>query len=192
MSIITVLGVDPSLRNFGLVLADLNLDTMKFQVKEMNLAKSEADAKKGKVVRKNSEDLDRARLLHEAFQEACSKAKFCFVEVPVGSQSARAMASYGICIGVLASCPIPMIQVTPTEVKVAGTGIKTATKQEMIEAAVAEHPEAKWLTRRLKGELTLVDANEHLADATFAIEAGIKTTEFRAAASMMRSVLQVA
>ncbi len=189
---INVVGIDPSLRNFGISKAELDLDTMTFDVKELVLAKSEGDAKKTKVVRKNSEDLERARILTEAFREACSGASFAFVEVPVGSQSARAMASYGVCVGILAGCTIPMIQVTPTEVKLAGTGIKTATKQEMIEAAVKAHPKAKWLTRKLAGKLSLIDANEHLADATFAIEAGIKTTEFRTAASMMRSVLKAA
>lgn len=186
---VKVLGVDPSLRNFGLVNATLDLDTMEFVVDKMHLAKSESDAKAKKVVRKNSDDLDRASILTEAFHEACKDAQFAFVEVPVGSQSARAMASYGICIGVLAGCPIPMIQVTPTEVKVAGTKCKTATKQEMIEAAVEAHPEAKWLTRKLKGNLELIDANEHLADAVFAIQAGIATNEFKTAISMTRRML---
>lgn len=176
---IKVLGVDPALRNFGLVNAEIDLDNQKVTVTKVHLAKSENGIKNVKKVRKNSDDLERARVLHEALQEAASGASFCFVEVPVGSQSARAMASYGICIGVLSSCPIPMIQVTPTEVKMAGCGVKTATKDEMIEAAMALHPEAQWLTRKLKGVVSPIADNEHLADATFAIHAGMKTDEFQ-------------
>ncbi|MCL2874707.1 MAG: hypothetical protein FWF12_00130 [Betaproteobacteria bacterium] len=181
-----IIGCDPSLRNFGIVTADLNIDTMEFKIQEMRLIESEDNAKKAKTVRKNSDDLRRARALHEGFVAACQGAGMAFIEVPVGSQSARAMASYGICIGVLAACPVPMIQLTPTEVKLAMTGEKTATKDEMIEAAVKAHPEAKWLTRKLGGKLSLISSNEHLADATGAIMAGLKTDEFRAILATLR------
>lgn len=183
-----IVGIDPSLRNFGIVKADLDLNTMEFKVTDMRLVESEDNAKKAKTVRKNSDDLRRARLLHEGFVDACKDASFAFIEVPVGSQSARAMASYGICIGVLAACPIAMIQVTPTEVKLAGTGERTATKGEMIEAAVEAHPYAPWLTRKSGGQRVLMNDNEHLADATFAIAAGIKTDEFKAAVAMLRGL----
>jgi Holliday junction resolvasome RuvABC endonuclease subunit len=185
---IKVVGCDPSLRNFGLVKATLDIESLKFKVDDMILVESEDDAKKQKTVRKNSDDLRRARLLYEGFQDACKDASFAFVEVPVGSQSARAMASYGMCLGVLASHPIPMIQVTPTEVKKAGTGFATATKSEMIDAAVEAHPYAKWLTRKFKGELLLTGDNEHLADALFAIKAGIATAEFKGAIAMFKSM----
>ena len=182
-----IIGCDPSLRNFGIVEADLDIQTMKFEVVNMRLIESEDNAKAQKTVRKNSDDLRRASLLHEGFVSACQGASFAFVEVPVGSQSARAMASYGICVGVLAACPIPMIQVTPTEVKLAGTGIKSATKDEMIEAAVKLHPKAPWMTRKLKGEMSLLASNEHLADALFAIEAGIRSTQFKSAIELIKN-----
>lgn len=186
---VRVVGLDPALRNLGVVIAEVDLDDpdYSFKVVEMKLVQPKDEAKKAKTVRKNSDDLRRAKELHKALQEACKSARFAFVEVPVGSQSARAMASYGICIGVLASCPLPMIQLTPTEVKVAATGIKTATKDEVIEAMAEAHPEAKWLTRKVKGEVTLLSSNEHLADAMSAIKAGIETDEFRIAAAMLKS-----
>lgn len=184
-----IIGCDPSLRNFGIVVAELDINTMEFKIQDMRLVKPEAaDKKVRKVVRKNSDDLERAKALHDGFVELCQGASMAFVEVPVGSQSARAMASYGICIGVLAACPIPMIQLTPTEVKVAMTGEKTATKDEMIEAAVKAHPEAKWLTRKLKGEIALLADNEHLADATGAITAGVLTNEFKGMVSMLKTL----
>jgi Holliday junction resolvasome RuvABC endonuclease subunit len=184
-----IVGIDPSLRNFGIVKAELDIENMSFKVTDMRLVESESNSKKEKVVRKNSDDLRRAKLLHEGFVEACQGASFAFVEVPVGSQSARAMASYGICVGVLAACPIAMIQVTPSEVKLAGTGYKTATKDEMIESAVNAHPYAPWLTRKVKGNLELLSSNEHLADAVFSIQAGIRTDEFKGIISMNRSLL---
>lgn len=183
---IRVLGCDPSLRNFGLVTATIDLDTLEVSIVDMKLVKSEDGAKKAKTVRKNSDDLRRAKLLSDGFVEACKDQDFVFVEVPVGSQSSRAMASYGICIGVLSGCNVPMIQVTPLEVKIAGTGIRTATKDEMIAAAVEKYPDAKWLQRKFKGEMKLMDDNEHLADALFAIMAGINTDEFKNSIAMLR------
>ena len=185
-----VIGVDPALRNFGIVHAELDLFTMKFEVTGMRLVQSEDDAKKAKTVRKNSDDLRRARLLHSGFMDACKDAQFAFVEVPVGSQSARAMASYGICVGVIVACPIALIQVTPKEVKMAGFGKASATKDEMIESAVKEYPDAPWLYRKSKGSLVLLNDNEHLADALFAIKAGINTDEFKQATAMFASLRQ--
>jgi Holliday junction resolvasome RuvABC endonuclease subunit len=174
-----IAGCDPSLRNFGIVIAEVDVRTFDFQIKEMFLIESEADTKNKKVVRKNSDDLRRAKILHDGFVEACRKPVKVFVEVPVGSQSARAMASYGICIGVLASCPNHVIQVTPTEVKLAMTGKKTATKGEMIAAAVKAHPNAPWLKRKAHGKEEMLADNEHLADAIGAIMAGLKTDQFQ-------------
>lgn len=188
---ITAIGIDPSLNNFGLVVAEIDVSETEytFKIQEMLLAKSESDKKSKKTVRKNSDDLRRAKILYENMMHMIKKhnAAFAFVEVPVGSQSARAMASYGICIGVLSSCPIPMIQLTPIEVKLAGTATKTATKQEMIDAAVAEHPEANWLSYKRNGTVVLNDSNEHLADATFAIKAGMNTDEFKISIEMMKN-----
>ena len=188
-NLIRVAGLDPSLRNLGIVVADVDISQpdYPFEIVRMELSQPKDEAKKAKTVRKNSDDLRRAKQLHDAFQKAISEAAFAFVEVPVGSQSARAMASYGICIGVLASCSIPMIQLSPTEVKMAGCGVKTATKEEMIEAMYAEHPNAGWLTRKLNGEKVLTGSNEHLADACAAIKAGLQTDEFRIAAAMLRN-----
>ena len=191
-----VIGVDPSFCNFGITTAELDIENMQYRVKDMHLVESQDNAKKLKVVRKNSDDLRRARLLYEGFTKACEGVSFAFVEIPVGSQSARAMASYGICIGVLASCSVPMIQVTATEVKLAGTGIKTATKEEMIEAAIKMHPYAPWMVHMRNGATykkgDLMADNEHLADALFAIEAGIWTDQFKQTISFAKALKKAA
>jgi Holliday junction resolvasome RuvABC endonuclease subunit len=187
-----VVGMDPSLSNFGLAFATLDLDTMTFTVDDLKVVKTEPeqDKKKRKVVRKNSEDLERAKLLHKGAMDATQGAYMAFIEVPVGSQSARAMASYGASIAVCAAVALalPMIQVTPTEVKMAGFGKKTATKEEMIDAMMAKYPNAPWPMQTQKGVTTVVAGKaEHMADAVAAIEAGIATDEFRHTMAMLRS-----
>lgn len=184
--IVNIVSMDPSLRNWGCVNATLDTATSAITVSGMNVIQT-AEAKSAKKgVRQNSQDIASAELLNEGMIEACGPATIAFAEVPVGSQSARAMASYGICVGVLGGCPIPLIQVTPTEVKKAATGNGTATKEEMIEWAVAKHPEAPW-PRTSKGVI-IAGRAEHLADAIAAIYAGIKTAEFKSAIGMLASM----
>ena len=90
------------------------------------------------------------------------------------------MASYGICIGLLASLvDKPMIQVTPLEVKLCSVGTKTATKREMINWAFSQNNSLNWLTRVENGDNILIDKNEHMADAMAAIKAGVSTNEFK-------------
>lgn len=89
------------------------------------------------------------------------------------------MASYGVCIGVLASSSTPFIQVTPNEVKLAGTNKKTATKAQMIEWATKTYPYVNWFTNQKKGITTFSAKNEHLADAIACVHAGVKTDLFR-------------
>lgn len=183
--LIQVLGIDPALRNFGFCSALVNAETDEIvKVSKLRLAKSEDEA--GKKVRRNSDDLRRAKILHDALQEEAEMNFIAFAEVPVGSQSSRAMASYGVCIGVLASCPIGLIEVTPSEVKMASVGTKTATKQEMIDWAVNKFPDAPWLKRKLKGEEVLKNENEHLADALAAINAGLKSSQWKQLKSFLR------
>lgn len=188
-----VIGLDPSLSNFGIAKATLDIDTMTFTVDDLHVVQTEPekDKKVRKVVRKNSEDLERAQLLHKGAMEAVEGHFIAFVEVPVGSQSSRAMASYGVSLGVIAAVAnaMPVVQVTPTEVKMAGCGIKTATKDEMIEAMVAKYPTAPWPMKVVKGVRTPIASKcEHLADALAAIEAGIGTDEFRRTIAVFRSM----
>jgi hypothetical protein len=100
------------------------------------------------------------------------------------------MASYGMCLGVIAAVAetLPIIQVTPTDVKLAGAGHKTATKGEMIEAMIKKYPAAPWPMRTLKGEqVPIAGECEHLADAMAAIEAGLKSDEFRQTIAVLKA-----
>lgn len=176
MSTIRVLGMDPSLRNWGLASGNLDLETGILDQVDLRLIQPKEET--SKQVRKNSKDIEIAQLLVDGISVYTSQAKVIFVEVPVGSQSARAMASYGICVGILGALRASganLIEVTPTEVKLAFTGNKNATKDDMIQKALELYPNANF--PRFRGQLA--NKAEHVADALASIHAGVKTPTFQ-------------
>ena len=176
-----VVGQDPSLRNWGLAIGNYDMDTKRLTIEDLSLTNPVLTT--SKQVRQNSLDLESGVQLYAAAVRAAKDAHAVFIEVPVGSQSARAMASYGICVGVLGALKAigtPFFELSPTEVKLAGAGKKTATKREMIEWAMATHPEANWPMYQQHGISKVSEAQaEHLADAVAAIHAGIASTSFQ-------------
>lgn len=183
---INVVGFDAAFANFGIAHATVDLDTHDVEVEHLNLIETKAD--KSKTVRKNSDDMRRASLVHKAMLEACEGKAVAFAEVPTGSQSARASWSLGIAVGLLAACPLRIIELSPSEVKLNSVGIKTATKQEMIDWAVREYPNANWLMRKSKGVMVPKNANEHLADAVAVIRAGVQNPQFQQLMELMKAV----
>lgn len=178
---IRVVGFDPSLRNWGIAKGIFTRSDRSLQIHEVSVINPVLPT--GKQVRQNSLDLESAKQLCKAALDAAQGAQAIFVEVPVGSQSARAMASYGICVGVLGALRasgIPFFEVSPTEVKVAGPGFANAKKQEMIQWAMAAHPEANWPMYKQNGKGMVSEAKaEHMADATAAIYAGLSCNSFQ-------------
>lgn len=179
---IRVVGMDPAMRNWGIAIGLYN-PHMADWIHIEKLDVIQPVLPKGKQVRQNSLDLESAYQLAEGAALAAKGAQAIFVEVPVGSQSARAMASYGLCVGVLGALRtmnIPFFEVTPLEVKLAAVGRKTATKQEMIDWAMRRHPETNWPRYTQKGEVFVSEAKaEHMADAVGAIYAGIASNPFQ-------------
>lgn len=182
--------MDPSLRNWGIAAGLYFPKERRIQVDSLALTNPVLPT--GKQVRQNSTDLESAYQLYAEALKAAQGADAVFVEVPVGSQSARAMASYGICVGVLGALRAsgtPFFEVTPTEVKLAGFGKKTATKQQMIEWARTAHPNAGWPTYRRNGVEMISEAQaEHQADAVAAIHAGIASQPFQQLLPMMAAL----
>lgn len=176
-----MVGFDPSLRNWGIAKGTLSRATSSLLIHEVSVVNPVLPT--GKQVRQNSLDLESAKQLCKAALAAAEGAQAIFVEVPIGSQSARAMASYGICVGVLGALRatgIPFFEVTPTEVKLAGPGYKNATKADMIEWAMGKHPEANWPMYQQHGKAMVSEAKaEHMADATAAIYAGMSSNPFQ-------------
>lgn len=194
-----IVGFDPSMNNWGVSRGVMSVDLTDLRKSSLyvqGLAVINPVKPDSKQVRTNSKDLVAAEQLAQGALKAAAGAHAIFVEVPVGSQSARAMASYGICVGVLGALRamgIPFFEVTPTEVKMATVGKKTATKQEMIAWARTQHPEAPWPLYKEKGvEYVTESKAEHMADATAAIYAGVRTTTFQSLLPLLVSQLKAA
>jgi Holliday junction resolvasome RuvABC endonuclease subunit len=179
--VLKVVGQDPSLRNWGIAIGSYDLDLQKLTIQ--NLSVTCAVLPTGKQTRQNSLDLESGFQLYKGAIAGAEGAHAVFVEVPVGSQSARAMASYGVCVGVLGALRangIPFFEMTPTEVKLAGPGIKTASKNQMINWAMEKHPEANWPMYKDNGVMKVSEAKaEHMADAIGAIYAGLSSNTFQ-------------
>ena len=141
------------MRNWGIAVADLDLESGLLDVPTLSIVQPRDE--KSKQVRKNSKDLALAKELFEGAYDTAKSCKVVFVEVPVGSQSARAMASYGVCVGVLGSLAglgINIIEVSPEENKKVLTGNKTASKEAMIAAAMESYPNATGPDRNETGQ----------------------------------------
>lgn len=183
-----IVGIDPSLVNTGLiavegnpgawVVSNLSLVT----TKSANLTAAKVKArKKAKaaplpVVRKNYDDLDRARELLAEILKFIEGADLICVEIPqIGGaeMQARSMWTSGVALGLIAVlAPEKVVALTPLEVKEA-TGNKKASKEEMCTWAYGLYPEAAWPTRKLKGELIPLVTNHHIADGLASIVAGL-------------------
>jgi hypothetical protein len=190
---LTGVGIDAAFANMGFarVLIDLEalLKKPEAAIQAISVEHLELISTVGldkKTVRKSSDDLRRAKELFSTMQEMCKGADFAFAEVPSGSLSASAARSLGIAVGVLAGCPIQMIEVSQLEVKMALYGTKTATKMHMINSAVENWPDANWLRVKRNKLMKLTNDNEHLADACGAVVAGIQTSEFKRLLVMLK------
>lgn len=171
-----ILGIDPAFTSTGMALATMT-HSGGLQVEKLHLFRTAKSVHK--TVRRSSDDLTRARMLQQRIVEVGSGADVIMVEVPQGSQSARAAWALGIVVGVLSSIG-PFIEVTAREVKLATVGKVSASKQEMIKWAMDKHPEADgWIMTPHKSKASTVSPmNEHLADAVAVVYAGMATPEF--------------
>lgn len=180
MALMRLTGFDPSLRHWGV--AQATYDTVTKQLLVTGLDVIEPVLPTGKQVRQNSKDITAAIQLTQGAMAAVEDSHAIFVEVPVGSQSARAMAGYAICVGVLGGLYAhgkPFYQITPNEVKMV-VGKRTASKQDMIAWATTRHPEAPWPTYKKNGQVSISEAKaEHQADAVAAIHAGVMSPAFQ-------------
>lgn len=174
------MGFDPSMRNWGIARGFYDPLTYDLKIVEGLVVQPDKSTDKVKSVRKNSQDLEHASNLVLEVHQYLNRwqPQALFVEVPVGSQNARAMCGYGMCIGILAwlyKAKYPFYLVTPTEVKIALGGTKTASKETMIDIAVKTHPEMNWPMYK---DSVVKSSAEHIADAIGAIHAGIQKQDF--------------
>lgn len=170
----TIIGIDPSMRNTalvaikdGVVVDSLLIETEKTKVKS---------------VRASSDTVARCRTLHRGVTDFIFRNSpenhvglVIIAETPSGSKSSAGIKSYGISCMLLGSLG-SVIEVTPEEVKVGTVGSKTASKQEMMAWAYEQHPEAGWDKNK---DGSLKNKNEHLADAIAVVYAGMELPEFQ-------------
>lgn len=173
MKEIEIIGFDPSLTNWGIAKAILNLETLEVKITDISLISTKKEKKRG--IRVSSDRLRRGQELAYGVGQAIQNTKIIFSEVPTGSQSASSAFGLGIATGLLSAIPFPIIQILPVETKLIATGKKTATKAEMIEWAMKLYPDLPWFHFRNKPSLK----NEHIADAIAVIHAGLKTDQFK-------------
>lgn len=191
-----IVGIDPSLVNTGLIslegnpgawlVSNLSLVTTKSANQTAAQIKAHKKAKHTPrpVVRKNYDDLDRARELLTKILDFVKGADFICVEIPqIGGadMQARSMWTSGVALGLIASLsPEKIIALTPTELKNA-TGNKKASKEEMCDWAYALYPTAPWPARKFKGSMVRLMTNHHIADALASAVAGLEKKSLWAA-----------
>lgn len=183
-----ILGADPSFSNWGLAEGVYDPVTDKLVINWLDVISPVIS--KTKQTRQSSVDLQRAKQLAKGFIERVKLADVIAAEVPHGSQSARAMAGYGVCIGILGmigNLRIPLIEVNAIETRTVITGKREATKAQAIAWAMAKHPEAPWPMQTKKGVSSVVESKaEHMADAIAAIYAAMETDTFKTMAMLAK------
>lgn len=200
--IVRVVGFDASLTNTGWAVVDVDVSGCPkiVDIVEMGLSETSPAPKKSKV-RVSSDNVARA-----CKQRACMvsviethTADLACAEIPSGAQSAKAALAFGIVIGLLASLPIPMVEVTPTQVKIAACNDKTADKEDIMRWALGMTQKlgglAFWKTAKKPNEFEieldgqfLIKKMEHQADAVAVVEAALRTPEFRKLATEIASI----
>ncbi len=76
--VIKVVGVDPSMSNFGLAIGTLDLDTDKLEIHGLELVETKAGGTK-KTVRVNSDDLRRAKEIWRTAGPSLNRPTWYFV-----------------------------------------------------------------------------------------------------------------
>ena len=164
-------AIDPSLSNTCLTAFDVSDRLIVIDSVTITTQKNP-----NKKIRASSDLIERCVDLYRGSKQFIDRwnPKIIFAETPSGSQSASGMKNYGVSCYMIATLTPRAIEVTPTEVKKATVGTKTASKHEMIAWAFEKHPEAPWT---LRNDFPLAK-QEHMADVIAIIYAGMVTPAY--------------
>lgn len=196
MKNIVVLGLDPGLSNTGFAVAEV--DPMKGRICAVReVGNSSTDRRNHKLVRQSSDQLRRAKLQAATLRNIIEKHEIDAIamEVVGTTQYKYPTLSFGVMMGIVAALDLPVMEVTPREVKIAATRNERASKRDIIEWALAKTGKRRvgWPTSERDNHLGLTlngkrvaRAAEHPADALAAIEAAINAEQFRMGALFRR------
>lgn len=173
-----VLGLDPALCNFGI--AAMDLLPGEERIIELQVLRTEPSAKKRRV---GAVEDDARRVSELAAGLAAAVKKHQPVALVVeatgagkGSKAVRAMAlAFSVALTIARLAALPVVQVSPLDVKRAMTGRKKAEKDEILLAVEQRYPDLEWPTDVPKG------CWEHAADAVGAVVAALDSDTLRMA-----------
>jgi len=170
-----VIGIDTGFANTGLVAAENN-DTC-YKVRGWYMCKTEKESKKRNIF-VASDDVRRVQESVRAVKEFVRQhnPKAVAIELPTaGAKGARAHRDMGVATGSIATIvellSLPAVFVTPTDVKVAVTGKKSASKDVIMETIRSIYTDVEW--PKTKGKF------EHVADAMGALMAAQHSELFK-------------
>lgn len=164
-----VLAIDPGIASTGICLANLNGATLKpyrvgyFQTKGV--------PKKKRIGSKSSEDYSRIKQVMRYLGRIIRKHKPSLIaaEIPVGGAPNAAAAKYlamatAVMVSIEVRFKVPLIQISPHDVKMRFTGNKKAKKPEIIEKAMRLHGNLKGWPKKPGGAYA-AGKLEHPSDA---------------------------
>lgn len=157
-----VIAYDPSFNNWGYSIG--LLDSNGLVITDTGVLKNKPDKTKRN---QNLKDYDRCRELSQSITTLIKDCDLLCVELPIGSQSARAMVSYAVCVALTATLDIDTQICTPHEVK-RFVGSNTASKDDVINWVKQKHPNL---------DLSTKTKAEHIADSIVAMYVGLTKRE---------------
>lgn len=200
MSTIRLLGLDPSLTSTGWSVLEIDTDKREI-VNVVAMGTIKTAPTKNKKMRKSSDDLARAKSIAQGLGQVIKEhnIKLAASEIPSGAQSASAAKAFGIVIGLLGWLPVPILEVTPREVKLAACDSAVADKEDIMRWALTVTEgtpvHMEWKTGR-KNEFEiehdgkyLAKTMEHQADSIAVGHTAAKGEEFRNIAGVLASLL---
>lgn len=173
----TIVGIDLGFRNTGLVHAAPTHTPIGYRILGHACVSTEKEAgKKGLFVA--VDDVQQCQRLFAGVMDfiTASDPGALVIELPTaGAKGARANRAMGIVTGMIgaisAATGLPSVWISPTDGKVAMCRKKTASKDEMMDAARALWPDAGWPAT--KGKF------EHIADAAAALLAAKESDVYK-------------
>lgn len=163
-----VLGLDPSLRNWGWVKGIYDTETQSLSFYDCGVILTKPDKSK---LKQSIKDKQTATTLYSGLIQLIQDTDIVCVELPHGSQSSRAMVSYAVCVAIIGCLQHSfknIVEVTALDVKRIVGDIDTS-KIQIISWVKDKHPELI---------LPQTSKDEHICDAVVSVYASLNQLKF--------------